>query len=88
MTRRWKRSDISRRAVLELFDRPFDQRYPAGLVLAAETGAPFKVAWAAMERELANDFLDFGTWLHGAWLTEKGQAELQRLREAEQEPRP
>jgi hypothetical protein len=53
------------------------------VVLAQETGAPFKVAWRAMEREGDAGHVECGMWLHGGWLTDKGKAELQRLRDAQ-----
>jgi hypothetical protein len=78
-TRKWKRADISTMTVLEVFAR---RAYPAGLVLAQETGAPIKVAWRAMEREQEAGHVECGLWLHGGWLTGEGEAELQRLRDA------
>ncbi|MAM24019.1 MAG: hypothetical protein CML55_01365 [Rhodobacteraceae bacterium] len=82
--RRWKRSDISERLVLEVYSRPFEERYPADEVLMRETGAPEKVVWAAMMREDDRGSLDYGVNLRGGWLTkEGGGARLAALRGSE-----
>lgn len=79
--KRWKRSDLDTKTVLWFFSWPLDLRYPTGETIQANTGAPEKVVWAAMEREENKGFIDYGTWLHGAWLTHEGWAELARLTE-------
>lgn len=77
--RRWKRSDISERLVLDVYSRPHGERYPADEVLMRETGAPRKVVWAAMIRELDRGSIEFGVNLRGGWLTKEGVARLANL---------
>jgi hypothetical protein len=45
-------------------------------ILAAWTGEPDKVCWAAMERAFAHGLLDYGIGLHGGFLTAEGKALL------------
>jgi hypothetical protein len=79
-----KRSDITTLQVLDVYSRPFSERYPAEKVLAHETGAPEKVCWAAMVREDERGFLDYGSNLRGGWLTPLGAAKLKELKENEE----
>ena len=76
---RWKRSDISSLTVLAIYARPQSEKWPADEVLARETGAPIKVCWAAMWREDAKGYLDYGINLRGGWLTDAGREKLQKL---------
>jgi hypothetical protein len=78
--KRWKRSDISERLVLEVYSRPFDDRYPVEEVLTRETGAPEKVVWSAMQRECDRGHVEYGVNLRGGWLTEEGEARLAALK--------
>ena len=78
-SKRWKRSDISTKCVLGVYARPHKDRYPVDEVLQAETGAPKKVVWAAMQREEDRGFIDCGCSLRGGWLTEEGKFELKSL---------
>lgn len=81
----WKRSDITTETVLSVYERSFSDRFPADQKLMLETGAPIKVVWAAMMREDAKGFLDYGTNLRGGWLTEEGKTKLRKIRETEGE---
>lgn len=77
----WKRSDISRRTVLEVYARPSRTRGPADEAIMRETGAPEKVVWAAMMREDDLGHIDYGTSLRGGWLTASGVAALNDILE-------
>ena len=73
-----KRSDISDRQVVACAVR---WRNGAGNqfvtdLIVAETGAPLKVAEAAMERAVSRGLLDYGVSLRTAWATEAGLALL------------
>jgi hypothetical protein len=72
----WKREHITTEQVLRVYARPHAERYPADQVIAAETGAPIKVVWAAMVREEDAGHLDCGSNLRGGWLTDKGKQTL------------
>jgi hypothetical protein len=76
----WKRSDITTEQVLNVYARPFEERYPADEVISAETGAPIKVVWSAMCREEDKGHLDYGINLRGGWLTDKGKQALAELK--------
>jgi hypothetical protein len=58
-------------------------------ILAATTGQCAKVCWRAMERAHERGYLEFGTSLNSAWLTDKGkelirwQGIMDELRELE-----
>ncbi len=71
-----KRSDITQRMVLELYAQPYSFRGPVDTALAALTGAPLKVVWAAMQRESDRGLVDYGINLRGGWLTPEGIAQL------------
>lgn len=73
--------DISTLQVLEAYDRPKASDYADDRLIAA-TKAPPKVAQRAMERELAKGLVDYGMWLRGGWLTDKGRQQLETLRRA------
>ena len=79
--RKWKRSHITTARVLDVYSRPHEERWPVDEVLQAETGAPFKVVWAAMWREEERGFVDYGTNLRGGWLTSKGKTKLSEIME-------
>jgi hypothetical protein len=76
----WKRENITTEQVLSVYARPHEDRYPADQVIAAETGAPIKVVWAAMVREEDAGHLDCGSNLRGGWLTDKGKQTLEELK--------
>ena len=76
----WKREHITTEQVLSVYARPHEERYPADVVIAAETGSPHKVVWAAMEREEDAGHLDYGINLRGGWLTDKGKHTLAELK--------
>lgn len=77
----WKRKDITARMVLESYaDKA---RRDAGLGvdedLVMRTGAPEKVVWSAMWRELYAGRVDYGVNLRRGWLTDKGVAFLKGI---------
>lgn len=45
-------------------------------LLSEKTNQPLKVCYRAMERAERRGYLEYGMWLRGAWLTEKGEAFL------------
>lgn len=92
---RVKRSDIPTQAVLEAViagreylravfrprpgePKPAERVEPAAL-LAREFGCAEKVAYAAMEREVDRDLLEYGVSIRYPWLTEKGEAFMLRV---------
>lgn len=77
---KWKREHITTEQVLSVYARPHEERYPADEVISAETGAPIKVVWAAMQREDAAGNLECGVNLRGGWLTQKGRQALAELK--------
>lgn len=48
-------------------------------ILVAMTGQPQKVCYRAMERADRRGLVDYGMWLRGGWLTEKGEQTLNGL---------
>jgi hypothetical protein len=72
--------DVTTLMVLEtLADDRFTGRTTVLAELQRRSGQPEKVIFRALERDDSKGFLDYGTWLWGAWLTDKGRAELARL---------
>jgi hypothetical protein len=69
--------DISDLQVCKAYQQYRDKGYqwPYEL-LEAETGQPFKVCWAAMERACDRGYVEFGVNLRGGWLTDAGKALL------------
>lgn len=72
--------DITDLQVLQAFDEMWKQREQAGgmreypeHILMRVTGQPEKVCYRAMERAFGHGLLDYGLWLRGAWITEKGK---------------
>lgn len=65
-----KRSDITDRMVCDAYRRR--GKAFADEFLAAETGAPLKVARAAIARAFCRGLLDSGISDRTGWLTEKG----------------
>ena len=59
-----------------------ENRMPVTLLIK-EYNAPEKVIFRAMERDLRNGFIDYGTSLQTAWVTEKGYLYLDILADAE-----
>lgn len=75
-------------------DRYKDRRFPTTEALLAAiapleknyaedwlmywTGEPFKVVFRAMERAFDNGYLEYGTWLRGAWLEPEGKQLLKQ----------
>lgn len=79
LKRKWKRSDITQRMVLEAYAcRKKDDCVDEMLVKA--TGAPHKVVWTAMEREMSRGYVDCGVSLRVGWLTDAGHKRLACLR--------
>lgn len=73
--------DVTTLMVLEtLADGRFTGRTTVLAELQRRSGQPEKVILRALKREDSRGFLDCVIWLWGAWLTDKGKAELQRLR--------
>lgn len=68
-----KRSDISDLTVIEAYDAAKILERPVLDVLMSLTGAPEKVCWRAMERAEERGYLDYGTSLNSAWVTDKGR---------------
>lgn len=70
-----KRSDITReqilRAVLDYRKHGYS-RVTWYLEHKALVGAPFKVIWRALEREVKRGLLEYGTSLHSPWVTREG----------------
>lgn len=73
-----KRSDISDLQVVACAIRWRNGTHPGFVtdMLARETGAPLKVAEAAMERAVSRGLLDYGVSLRTAWATDAGMALL------------
>ncbi len=44
----------------------------ADTILARVTSEPLKVCYRAMERAERRGLVDYGMWLRGGWLTDKG----------------
>ena len=84
------RRDISTLTVLTACERAFvrddQQRVVDGRmsweIIQAETGAPEKVVYAAMQREDDRGMIEWGVSLRTAWLSDKGKQKLAELREA------
>lgn len=76
-----KRSDITDQQVVEACIEyrqiPFGNGFALD-ILVARTGAPYKVAEAAMERADDRGLIDYGVSLRTAWATEKGRALLHK----------
>lgn len=77
-----KRSDITDAQVCEAYRRwraecPYGKT--AEVHLMEMTGAPIKVAYAAMERASDRDLVNYGVSLRTGWLTEKGLALLETV---------
>lgn len=75
--------DISDLQVLQAYEEMWKQRDSGGAlreypeqILQRVTGQPEKVCYRAMERALGRGYLDYGMWLRGAWITDKGKALL------------
>ena len=70
-----KRSDVSTFDVLHAcFIR--DMEVMPWQRIAASTGAPEKVVYAAMRREERRGYLEYGVSLRTAWLTDAGKGKL------------
>lgn len=74
-----KRADITDEqvvaAAVESRRSPFDGRFTLAC-LVESTGAPDKVAYAAMERALHRGYIEFGVSLRTAWAAPQGLALL------------
>jgi len=78
--------DISTLTVLRscLESHPDDWRkgegsLPSWEIIMRYTGAPEKVVYSAMSREINRGCLEYGVSLRTAWLTEEGKAKLDKL---------
>ncbi len=75
MNPKLKRRDINDLHVCEAYRRKrevySDMKF-ADEILAEFTGAPIKVARAAMERACDRGYVEYGTSLRSGWITEKG----------------
>lgn len=77
--------DITDLQVLQAYEEMWRQRrnearttkseYPEQILMRT-TGQPEKVCYRAMERAFGRGLLDYGMWLRGAWITDKGKALL------------
>lgn len=75
-----KRSNITDEMVCRAYAKWSNEEcgpedFPYDLIMR-ETGAPMKVAYAAMERAFERGLLDYGISLRSGWLTDKGKALL------------
>ena len=76
-----KRSDITDKQVCEAYDeyqRVSSQRIGPKImwpydILVRDTGCPWKVAYAAMERADDHNLVDWGVALRSGWLTSAGK---------------
>lgn len=74
--------DVTDEMVCRAYERAESQRgsgpgwkdydYPY-ITLARETGACFKVCYAAMERACKRNLIEYGVSLRTGWLTDKGR---------------
>lgn len=66
-----KRADITDAMICRAYARARREGDPIAII-AAETGAPYKMAWRAAERAMTHGLINYGVSLRGGWLTEKG----------------
>lgn len=76
-----QRKDVTTRHVLEAYDHIGREYERVHDLLSRWLGCPWKVAWAAMERECDRGHIEYGTALYMGWLTPDGQTRLAELRE-------
>lgn len=66
------------RSALKVCAVPFAERVPWDVVecLAVRDDIPYKVALWRLEKASLRGYIDYGTSIRGAWLTEEGRAAL------------
>lgn len=75
-----KRSDIDTRMVLMACHISSNGgKLPPFNMLMRKYNAPWKVVLRAMERDMGKGYLDYGTSIRTAWLTEEGKMKLQEF---------
>ncbi len=77
-----KAADVPERAILEAYEA-FHQGASWIWEVPALSVFPPKVLWAKVDKLLGRGFLEYGTSIRSAWLTDKGRARLAVLRESE-----
>lgn len=84
---KWRRSDIDSLTVLSAYAHVMTLRdqqreaigHSAFTYLLNKLGAPWKVIWAALEREDRRGFIVVGSNLGRGWLSKKGATKLSNL---------
>lgn len=74
-----KRKDITTKMVLSAYlESKKINKFPHEII-QENTGYPLKVIWSAIERDLDNDYIEYGVSMRTGWLTEKGLEYLTKL---------
>lgn len=79
------RKDVTDKMVVEAYIFCREHGDSALGYLMISTGEPLKVCWRAMERTLSRNYIDFGTSLRTAWVTNEGYAYLARMNKEQED---